>query len=272
MIKLFKECINLTNKYIVIATPLILFSLISSLYILFSGNGTNSGLIIAIFLCFLMLCAFISGWFYIIKKCIKEPDIDPNALITEFPAGVGEYFLPTLGLTINSLILSSIIFLGAYLAGMKLIGDIGLSANTFSVAVNSVESLKTVLASLTNEQLIKLNEWNILLFGAMCLTYFLIMFYSPAMFFKNKNPFKALFTGLKDLFSFKFFKNCILFITIFLFYTILSILTAIFGSNIIMHFVMTLANFYFLVFAAMCIFKYYYTNFVQIGGTIDTRV
>lgn len=272
MINLLKDSVKLTNKYIVLGTPLILFSLLSSLYLLFSANGTNISLIIAIFLFFLMLGAFLSGWFYIVKECVENREIDPNDLIKDFPSGVGEYFLPCIGLLFNVLIISSIIFLAAYFIGMKTIGDIGFIAQNFNMTTNSAESFKEMLSSLNNEQLIKLNAWNILLFGTMSITYFVMMFYSPALFFKSKNPFISFFISLRDLFNRKFLKNAGLFLIIFVIYIMLSVLTALLGSNIVMHFVFTLANFYFLVLAAVYVYNYYYNNYVKVGGNIDTRV
>ena len=49
-----KKIFNLTNKYIILATPLILFSLLSNLYALFSANGRIINLIFALLLLILM--------------------------------------------------------------------------------------------------------------------------------------------------------------------------------------------------------------------------
>ena len=76
MINSLKESYKLTNKYIILATPLILFSLLSSLYILFSVKGNVLGLLFAIVLFFLMLIAFLSGWFYMIKNAISDCESD----------------------------------------------------------------------------------------------------------------------------------------------------------------------------------------------------
>ena len=273
MINCIKESFKLTNKYIILATPLILFSLLSSLYILFSVNGNLVSLVIAVVLFTLMLTAFLAGWFFMIKICVEKPDTDddPNALIKEFPAGVGEYFLPALGLIFVMFVVSLIILAAAYFAGMKSIGQIGISAESFSKALESKEALKNFLGSLSEEQLFRLNAWNVLLFSSMSLTYFVIMLYSPVMFFKEKNPFKAYFISLKDLFSRKFFKTLGLYLILFISYFILSILTTVFGMNIIMHFIFTLINFYYLVFAGVLVFNYYYINFIRIGGNLDTR-
>lgn len=266
----FKESFNITNKYIILATPLILFSLLSSLYILFSINGNLISVIIAIILFTLMFAAFLSGWFYMIKCCICSSEGDnTNSLMKEFPAGVGEYFLPILGLMFNTFIFSSILLIISYFAGMKLIGDIGVSADAVSKAMESMTALKSFMLSLSQEQLIRLNAWNLLLFGMVSVVYFMIMFYSPALFFKQKNPFKAFVVTLKDLFSKKFVKNLVLYLILFAIYFLISILTTILGANIFMHFIFTLINFYYLVFAMVAVYNFYYNNYVKIGGNVD---
>ncbi len=273
MLNCIKESFNLTNKYIILATPLILFSLLSSLYILFSLGGNLVSLLIALVLFILMLAAFISGWSFMLKTCVQEPERDdPNSLIKDFPAGVGEYFLSVLGLIFIVAVLSIGVLGASYAAGMKLIGNIGISSTAMSGALESTVALKSFLMSLTDEQLFRLNAWNLLLLITMGLEYFLILFYIPAMFFKSKNPFKALFLALKDLFSKKFFGNLGLYLILFISYSILSILTTIFGLNVITHFIFTLINFYYMVFIAVLVFNYYYVNFVKIGGKLDERV
>ena len=70
MDKVFK----LTNKYIILATPLILFSLISNMYLALSVHGRVINLIIAIAIILLMTGAFFAGWLNMIKTCIIEPE------------------------------------------------------------------------------------------------------------------------------------------------------------------------------------------------------
>ena len=97
-----KNSFNHTNKYIILATPLILFSLLSSLYLAFTaGSGKLLNMLIAIILFFLMFTAFIAGWFNMITVSLKNPDRENvNSLMSEFPAGVGEYMLPMMGFSV----------------------------------------------------------------------------------------------------------------------------------------------------------------------------
>ena len=272
MLDIIKNSFKLTNKYIILATPLILLSLISGLYIIFSSNGNTISLIFAFILFFLMLCAFLSGWLFMIKKCITDDEQEPGAMISEFPAGVGEYFLPVCGMIVISLIIAFCTMAAAYYIGVKAIGDIKEVLQALSSASSSAEALKSYLSTLSVEELVKLNLWNVLLFCTAILTYFVLMFYSPALFYKTRNPFIALIKAFKDLFCRKFFKNLLAFMFVFVTYFVLSIFSAATPSNIFIHFIFTLINFYYMVFAVVFIYDYYYKNYVQIGANIDTRV
>lgn len=270
-----QKVFNITNKYIVLATPLILFSLLSTIYLAVSARGALINILIALVLFALMTGAFIAGWFNMIKKAILEPDKeDPNSLMKEFPSGVGEYFLPALGSLIIMMIFSILLIGLSYFVGMQFIGDPGISADAFSKAATSPEALKAFIASLSTEQLLKINEWNLLLLGTMALTYFLMMLYIPAIFFKNKNPFIAFFISLKDIFGKCFLKTLGIYLLIFITYFVISILAALFVGITAVHFLVTLLNFYFVTFAAVGVFYYYYHSFVKpkIGCNIDTKI
>lgn len=270
-----KKVFELTNRYIILGTPLILFSLLSTIYLAISARGTVIHLLIAIILFALMSAAFIAGWFNMVKTAILEPDReDVNSLIKEFTPGVGEYFLSSLGVIFNVIIVSLVILVAASIIGMKVIGNPDISIEALNAAVQTPESLKVFLASLSKEQLVKINAWNLLLLGAMAFTYFIEILYLLAMFFKNKNPFISFFIGLKDLFSRKFFKTLGIFVLLFVVYSLISILSALFIRSVILHFIITLLNFYFITCASVGVFYYYHNNFVkaQLGQIIDKEV
>ena len=271
-----QKVFNLTNKYIVLATPLILYSLISSIYLAISlAGGKVINLILAIVLFTLMTAAFIAGWFNMVKIAILEPDReDPNSLIKEFVGGVGEYFVSSLGMIFVMFIVSTLALVGSYFIGMNTIGDVGISADALSGAMAGSGALKAFLMSLSFEQLKKLNCWNMLILGTITLTYFIFILYLPAMFFKNKNPFMAFFISLKDLFSKKLPQTIGIFLLIFVANFFISILATVLGGNVILHFIITLMNFYFVTLVGVGIFYYYHNSFVasKIGQNVDIEV
>lgn len=266
---------KLTNKYIVLATPLILYSLISNVYFAMSIHGRVINLIIAIAIILLMTGAFLAGWFKMIKVGVLEPNReDSNTLMSEFPSGVGEYFVSTTVAMFLYIGLVAICLLVSYFVGKGLIGDVGITADSLSKAMESPQELKTFMLSLTNEQLIRLNQWNLLLMSAMLLPNFLTIFYLPALYFKNKNPFFALIIAIKDLFSKKFFINFGIGVLIFTVYFIISIFMTVFAMNVVLHFLITLINFYFITAVGVGIFYYYYNSFVNLpkGQNIDVQI
>lgn len=271
-----RKVFSLTNKYIVLATPLILYTLFSSVYLaVASSGGKILNLIFAFALFLLMTGAFIAGWFYMIKTAISEPEKeDPNSLFKEFFSGVGEYFLPSVGSIFVILVISTLMLMLSYTIGLQKIGDPGVSAEALSNALQNSSALKAFMLSLTKEQLIKINLWNILILGTMTLNSFLFILYIPTLFYKNKNPFFAFFISLKDLFSKHILKTLGIFLLILVLNFIISILSTVFATNTIIHFSITLLNFYFIVLIGVGIFYYYYKTFIEnkIGQNIDIEV
>ena len=271
-----QKVFNLTNKYIILLTPLILYSLFSTLYLIITASSNRLlNLIFAIFLFLLMTGAFISGWFNMIKNAIiYQERVDYNSLIKDFPSGVGEYFLTSLGaiVLIFTLILASIIC--SYYIGINTIGNPNVPLENLIKAFQDTATLKNFVSELTIEQISKLNLWNILILSSVSLIYFLSMLFFPTIFFKNKNPIKAFFISLKNTFSKKIFKTVGIFLIIYVANFIISLLLAIFSNNMFLHFLTTLLNFYFITIASVGIFYYYYTNFINsdIGQNIDVRI
>jgi len=271
-----KKVINLTNKYIIVATPLLLFLFFLSIYfvgIMRSGNQLK--FLVGMLLVFIMIIVFISGWGNMLKSAAldKEPD-EPYLIIKDFTPGVGEYFLPIAGFMTIILIINILTFILTYNAGMHFIGDIGITSEALSKAMANNEALKAFLLSLSSEQILKLNLWNILVLSVLSITYFVMMFYLPAIFFDSKNPFKALLISIKNIFSKKIFSVIGLYIIIFFINFIISILSAICANNALLSFAMTLVNFYFICAVAIGIFWYYSKNFCNshLGNEIDTYI
>lgn len=271
-----KKNFELTNKYIVLATPLILFSLLSSIYMAVSFQSRNLiGITLAVVILFLMIVVFIAGWGQMVKSAVKEESPDsPNMIIKNFPSGVGEYFLPVCGFMVLAGIINFLFFGVLFALGMHFIGDIGVNMTELSKAMANQEALKAFLSGLSTTQLMKMNLWNMLIMGGMIMSSFLMFLYVPAMFFSTKNPFKGLYLSIRYIFGKRFFKILGLFLIIFSANFVISILSAILAGNVITNFVMTLVNFYFICWVSIAVFHYYYNNFVNIklGQIIDTTI
>lgn len=271
-----QKIFELANKYIILATPLILYSLFSSIYLIVSANNNKLiNLIFALFLFALMTSAFIAGWFKMIKLAIVEPiREDCNSLIKDFPAGVGEYFLPSLGGLVIIFIFMTILLIASCFVGNMTIGDPNVSAKALTEAFQTPEALKAFLLTLSPEQMLKISQWNILILSTVTLGYFSLMLYFPAIFFKNKNPLIAFGISLKDLFSKHIFKTAGIILLIYVINFFISILSTLTIKLAIVHFIVTLLNFYFITVASIGIFYYYNKTFVenQIGKNVDIQI
>ena len=75
MLKLFKNAFRYTNEGIILATPLVLFMWIITIYLSFAKGVVDTipeaASAFVTLLC--MLGAFCSGWFYMVKKRLNFP-------------------------------------------------------------------------------------------------------------------------------------------------------------------------------------------------------
>lgn len=271
-----QKVFEITNRNSILLTPLILFSLFSTIYlVVMMSGGKIINLLFGILVFGLMFSAFLSGWFNMVKNVVEHPDEDDSlSIMKDFSTGVGEYFYTTT----KALVLVILFFIGmsifTYFIGMHFIGDLGISSNALSESLKNIEALKSFLLSLSQDQLMKLNLWNILIMGIMFVSYLHLILYLPALFFENKNPFETFITALKNLYSNKFFITFLIFLAIVIFNGILSILSTLFTTNILLHFVVTLLNFYFITLASVGLFYYYHKSFItpMIGQNVDIEI
>ena len=274
MIKLFKDALKITNECIILATPLIIFMWALSLYIGFSKLSVNSW--IAALLSFItviaMTAAFCAGWFYMVKKAISlskqtfvlETDKSKEIfnLIKILPAGIGKYFASSLGMVLLFALIIAVTGSLIFKLGMALIGNIGLDPSQISAIMSSSAGMKNFLDSLTFEQLMKLNNWNLLFISFTSLLSFILMLWVPEIIYKTRNPFIAIFKSIKKVFQ-KCWKSLKLFISISLINFVLSFINTFSVVNPIIYFVMMLVYFYFLVYLVVLIFLYYDREFVE---------
>ena len=271
-----KKVLALTNKYIIIATPLLLFLFFLSIYFIsVMQNAQLLKLLFSMILVFLMFSAFVSGWGNMIKFAVLEKNNEePYLIIKDFIPGVGEYFLPAAAILFLAFLFNLVLLIFVFYVGLNLIGDIGISSSDLSGALINNEALKAFLTSLSVEQLVKLNLWNLLILGAMTIFYFLTMFFIPALFFESKNPLKAILNSFKHLFSKRILLNIGIYFLIVVLNFVISVFSALCAGNSILSFIMTLINFYFICCVVIGIFYYYNKNFVNshLGNSIDTYI
>lgn len=274
MFKLIKDAIVITNENIILATPLIIFMWLLSLYVGFAKFSANSLLhvLLSFVTIIFMTAAFFAGWFYMVKKAIKlsketfvlESDKAKATfdLIKVLPAGIGKYFWSFLGMIFLAIIIVASLCALVFKLGMFFIGSLDLDPSVVREFLSSASGMKTFLDSLTFEQLIKLNNWNLLILSSTSLVSFLFMLWIPEIVYAKRNPFVAIFTSIRKIFK-KPWKAVKLFIFTSLLNFILSFINTFSIINTVLYFVMMLVYFYFLVYLVVLLFLYYDREFVE---------
>lgn len=272
MLKLFKNAFKLTNEGIILATPLILFIWLITIYLSFAKQvvDTIPEALSAIITLLCMVGAFCAGWFYMVKESIelskKEFVMDNDRakevlnLTKKIPAGIGNYFLSFVGMSLLSFIIFALFGIGIYKIGMHFIGSIDFTAEQIRSAMASPQDMKTFLDSLSIEQLYKLGNWNLLFMAATTLMSFLLMLWVPEIIYQTKNPLLALFNSIKKLFV-KFGKSLALFIYLTILNLVISFANTFSILHPIVYMLMMIVYFYFLVYVIVLIFSYYDREF-----------
>lgn len=259
-----KKAFHLTNKYIVLSTPLVLFAIISGIYLIFAMNVArviNMLFLLAVLLS--MAAAFFAGWGNMLKNAVLSQNEDEShTLIKEFIPGVGEYFMPVNGALCFFILTSVVLLLAAYFIGAHFIGTANIPIKEMTSNMSSQTAYITYLKTLSYGQLVKLELWTLLILCTISISHFLMLLYLPIIFFKEKNPFFAFLETFKETFSKKFLKTLGIYLGIFFINFALTIICKIFDSNQFGAFVAAIFNFYFVCFAGVWIFSYYYDNFV----------
>lgn len=272
MFKLFKNAFKLTNEGILLAIPLIIFILIITLYLSFAQSVVDTmpeaACALVTLLC--MTAAFLAGWFYMVKKSIELSqtqfvmDEDKAKALIEvtktIPTGIGKYFLSFLGMSVISLFLFALFGGLFYKLGMHFIGSIDFTPAQLKSAIASPQDMKAFLDSMTDTQLYKLANWNLLLMLGTSVLSFLLMLWVPEIVYSTTNPVFALFKSLKKLFI-KFHKSVGLFVYLTFLNIVISFVNTFAILNALLYMILMIVYFYFLVYVVVLIFSYYDKEF-----------
>ena len=266
-----KKSFVITYKNLILAQPFVLFLLVFS--ILSGGlysvqKNAIAFLVFGLSLIFLFV-AFLAGWFYMAKKTIafelyenlddEEKSLKSFGLIKQFFPGVGEYFLPMVGIFILFMLLSAITAFLVYKTGLKFIGAPNFDAEAFKAASVSAVKMQEYLASVPIEKVKNFIYWICLVSFSGMIFQFLTMWFVPAMFYNAKNPFKALFLGLKFLFK-NFFASIGIALFLLIFNIFVSMVNSLLAFNVILSLIGFLLFFYYGTYFIVLIFLYYGQN------------
>lgn len=272
MFKLFKDTFKSTNEGIILATPLILFLWVITLYISYSKEvvDTIPEMILSGITMLFMFSAFCSGWFYMVKKCVefskKDFILDEDKaheslkLIQALPIGIGKYFLKYVGVCVMFLGMAMVIASITYSITVPFIQQMNFSLEQMSTVINSAQEATNFISTMPTDKMLILFKLNMILLGITSVFSFLLMLWMPEIIYTKRNPFIALFTSIKKLFV-KFRKSIVLFIYISLCQFIISYLSTFALLHPIAYMIMMIVYFYFIVYIVVLIFSYYDKEF-----------
>ena len=271
MFKLYKEAFKTANDCIILAIPLVLFMWILSFYFGFSNTVVNSPaeFILAFITVLFMTGAFLSGWFYMVKNAIgishKVFVMDADRakatmnLFKDIPYGIGQYFLSFVLMSLTFLLIVVITAMLVYLIGDMYIGNV-FTPEQLSAALSSTQDMKIFLDSLDNDQLIKLNLWNLLIMGTTTILSFIFMLWIPEIIYKTVNPLLALFRAIKKVFV--RFKTSLV---VFIYISVLNLIMSFIGTFTLVHpllyILIMVLYFYFIIYVVILLFLYYESEF-----------
>lgn len=282
MIKLFKDTFKTANDCMILTIPLILFMWMISIYLAYSSVTVDvlSEFILAAVTLLFMSGAFLSGWFYMVKRAL---DVSKGVYVMDqdrakatmnlfkvIPSGIGMYFLSFVGMAIMFMLIISIVGAGIYKIGMHFIGNIDFTAAQVKGALVSAQDMKAFLDTLSLEQLWKLNNWNLLFMTATTLVSFLFMLWVPEIIYCTPNPFMALFKSIKKVFI-KFGNSIKLFLYLTLLNFTISFISTFAMINPFIYLFIMILYFYFITYVVVLIFSYYEKTFCPVLDSGDSE-
>lgn len=273
MLKLIKNNFKTTNDCIILATPLIIFLSILGWYLNYALDSIDNipKLILAVVTTLVMSSGFFSAWFYMTKKTLKLAktvfifDKDRakafRELILSLPKGIGKLFLPFLGIISISGIMFGIVVLLTTIFVTKYIGTIDITLFNSENVLISTNELITEIRDLSNNELVVLNCWYLILTLLTTILSFIAMLWIPEVVYTETNPFRALIQAVKKLFI-TLPKSFLLFLYVNVLMICVSVLNTLLMYNPILYFFVLVLYYYLFVYIVVLIFTYYEQTFL----------
>lgn len=230
------------------------------------GSASQAYLVLLISM-FAMFSAFISGWFYMIHKCIESSDKDIKDpaeraemslnLLKEFVPGVGKFFPKmTIGVTLYTALSAGLLYL-LWINGQNFIETSdNLSIQVIADAFSSNEKALAFVQSLSDSDRLIIQKWNLMILIATSIFSYLTMFWPVAIIVKDENPFKAFVTGLITIAK-RPFVCAGIFAAFYFSSMLLAIFNSIAGTNFLVQLIGLLVSILLTVYFLVVIFLYF---------------
>jgi len=240
---------------------LVLFLIASQLLIKYIVSAQNNIVALILLLTlFVLVFAYFSGWFKVIKESVQREKIKENNFYSIFLEGIGANIIPvSIGIVNYTVLLLIILQVARIIATLKF-GDINFLIDGLNSAIVQNDNNLDYLNNLSDSQKNIIQGWHVCVVIAIVIFNFLTLFYFPSILYNEKNiflrPFIAFWDAVKFLFK-NFPDSLLMSIFIYISNTIIVFLNAIFAKNVILSIILLLVYIYFLSYVVMLIFNYY---------------
>ena len=265
MQSLFKKSFNIVKDSPFITLFFVLYLIALFLVIQAMVTAKNFALagIIGILLS-LLTCAFISGWFGMIRTSVlvykedKTPEEKLNEAIklkNDFFSGVSTFILPMFA---GFLVFTALLYGHSCLSDI-LFGKIDDVLYNLSKYANDPEAFKNYFISLPN------STWNLIFkksvfpYVTLCLITLTFLYWAASLYLNcncSINPVRALIDSFKTMFL-NFFETISIFILLTIVNFVLMLMQAVFIDNVIISFIAMILRIYFAAFIIVLIFDLY---------------
>ena len=220
MLKILKSAIALTNNNLMLVCFLYLFSVASTVFLAISQVATNVAGHTMLLYCLTMV-AFFAGYFNQIKTAIK-----PEEGKLKFLEGIGDYFLPMLGIALLSLLLYVLLAEVGTFVVAKIVGGVPVLTAAVNKVMEVLQASQGEVSALDMQAIQIVSVLMFVLWLLWCAVSFLILYWVPVLYFDDKrNIFISLVIAIKFLLK-QFWKSLFMYIMLLfpvVFFSILSV-------------------------------------------------
>ena len=215
----------------------------------------------------LLTCAFMAGWFGMIKTAVVayKKDRSPEEKLEEamrlknnFFCSVSNYILPVI---LGFVVFVALLYLHSYVSDI-LFGKIDNVLSDISKYSNNQEAFKTYLLTLpesTWSTIIKKGTFSYIVCSFLTMVY---LFWAASLYLNKKcseNPIYAIGGAVKTMFQ-RFFETILIFVFLIVLNFVLMSLQAYYIDNVVISFVTMILRIYFAAYIIVLIFDLYEEN------------
>lgn len=239
----------------------VLFLILSNSIGAYMANSQNtiSGVLLS-FCLFALAIAFLSGWFFVVKEIAAEGEKENKNYFALFLEGIGKNIVSiTIGSFIYAFLFVIILFASGKIA-YHFFGSLDFIIKDMANLPQDTNQLMEYLENLTVNQKYTIYCWQLCLMAAGAIFNLIFLYYFPSIIYSDKNiflkPFISFIEAVKFLFK-NFVVSLFLYLTIYVIYFILGLLSALFFQNPIISILILILHIYFVCAVVMLIFSYY---------------